>query len=124
MRDSSILLAHEVSFSCFQDIDSLFSQGIELPPDSEHETEKGYLGAMMPRLVKSISGDRGHVLHFETPETMSRTRFFWFRDEEFLARQTFAGLNPYSIKLVTTGMAIKDVNLHLMVRHEAVEALG
>ncbi|RYR70160.1 hypothetical protein Ahy_A03g016670 isoform B [Arachis hypogaea] len=54
----------------------------------------------MPRLVKSIAaGDRQHVLRFETPETMNRDRFFWFRDEEF-ARQTVAGLNPLSISLV------------------------
>ncbi|KRX11686.1 Linoleate 13S-lipoxygenase 2-1, chloroplastic [Trichinella nelsoni] len=31
---------------------------------------------------------------------MNRDKFFWFRDEEF-GRQTLAGLNPYSIKLVT-----------------------
>ncbi|KAH0998013.1 hypothetical protein GBA52_021877 [Prunus armeniaca] len=31
---------------------------------------------------------------------ISGDKFFWFRDEEF-ARQTLAGLNPYSLKLVT-----------------------
>ncbi|CAJ1933285.1 unnamed protein product [Sphenostylis stenocarpa] len=93
-----IIKEKDLPFSYFHDIDSLFSHGLDLPP--EHETEKGFLGKMMPRLVKSFSGERGNVLRFETPETMSRDRFFWFRDEEF-ARQTVAGLNPYSIKLVT-----------------------
>ncbi|TKY67439.1 Linoleate 13S-lipoxygenase 2-1 [Spatholobus suberectus] len=94
-----IIKEKDLAFSYFHDIDSLFSTGLDLP--TEHETEKGFLGKIMPRLVKSISGDRGgHVLRFETPETMSRDRFFWFRDEEF-ARQTVAGLNPCSIRLVT-----------------------
>lgn len=56
---------------------------------------------MLPRLVKGIAdGTFSDVLRFETPETMNRDTFFWFRDEEF-ARQTLAGLNPYSIHLVT-----------------------
>ncbi|KAK7262559.1 hypothetical protein RJT34_30133 [Clitoria ternatea] len=93
-----ILKEKDLPFSFFHDIDSLFSIGLDLPP--EHETEKGFLRTIMPRLVKSISGEeRGHVLRFETPETMNRDRFFWFRDEEF-ARQTVAGLNPCSIRLV------------------------
>ncbi|XP_027354098.1 linoleate 13S-lipoxygenase 2-1, chloroplastic-like isoform X2 [Abrus precatorius] len=91
-----IIKEKELPFSYFHDIDSLFSIGLDLPP--QHETEKGFLRTIMPRLVKSISGEGGHVLRFETPETMSRDRFFWFRDEEF-ARQTVAGLNPYSIRL-------------------------
>lgn len=63
-----IIKEKELAFSYFHDIDSLFSHGLDLPPE---ETEKGFLGKIMPRLVKSISGDRTHVLRFETPETMS-----------------------------------------------------
>ncbi|MQL41288.1 hypothetical protein EI012_25550, partial [Escherichia coli] len=94
-----IMKDKELAFPYFHEIDTLFSIGLDLPPH-DHETEKGFLGAIMPRLVKTISADTGNVLRFEAPETMSRDRFFWFRDEEF-ARQTVAGLNPYSIKLVT-----------------------
>ncbi|CAL0329177.1 unnamed protein product [Lupinus luteus] len=86
----------DLPFPFFHEIDSLFNTGLDLPPD---ELEKGFLEAIMPRLVRNISGDQGNMLRFETPETMSRDRFFWFRDEEF-ARQTVAGLNPCSIKLV------------------------
>jgi len=63
-----IIKEKDLAFSYFDDIDSLFSHGLDLPPE---ETEKGFLGKIMPRLVKSISGDRAHVLRFETPETMS-----------------------------------------------------
>ncbi|XP_061361375.1 linoleate 13S-lipoxygenase 2-1, chloroplastic-like isoform X1 [Gastrolobium bilobum] len=94
-----IIKDKELAFPYFHEIDSLFSIGLDLPHHEHHETEKGFLGTIMPRLVKNISGDVGHVLRFETPEAMSRDRFFWFRDEEF-ARQTVAGLNPCSIKLV------------------------
>ncbi|KAK7261588.1 hypothetical protein RIF29_27902 [Crotalaria pallida] len=100
----------ELPFSYFHDIDSLFSIGLDLPPDHEnhhhhhhdHELEKGILRTILPRLVKTISSGNGggHVLRFEAPETINRDRFFWFRDEEF-ARQTVAGLNPCSIRLVT-----------------------
>lgn len=92
-----IIKEKELPFSFFHDIDSLFSIGLDLPP--EHENDKGFLGSIMPRLVKSIAGEGRHVLRFETPETMNRDKFFWFRDEEF-ARQTVAGLNPCSIRLV------------------------
>ncbi|CAL9003915.1 unnamed protein product [Prunus brigantina] len=37
---------------------------------------------------------------FALRELINRDKFSWFRDEEF-SRQTLAGLNPYSIELVT-----------------------
>ncbi|KAL5574385.1 hypothetical protein UlMin_023982 [Ulmus minor] len=82
-------------FSSIADIDSLFEVGINLPPDLEN---KGFLRTLLPRLVKAISGTTNY-LRFELPETMERDKSFWYRDEEF-ARQTLAGVNPYSTQLV------------------------
>uniref|UniRef100_A0A2N9G921 Lipoxygenase n=1 Tax=Fagus sylvatica TaxID=28930 RepID=A0A2N9G921_FAGSY len=86
-----------LGFPYFTAIDSLFTEGVNMVSE---ENQEGFLAAIMPRLVKTITETGGHVLRFETPETMNRDKFFWFRDEEF-ARQTLAGLNPYSIRLVT-----------------------
>ncbi|KAG6787644.1 hypothetical protein POTOM_003687 [Populus tomentosa] len=84
-----------IGFPYMTAIDSLFSEGIEMPP----LTKEGFWKEVMPRLFKVIAGG-GDVLRFEVPKPMERDKFFWFKDEEF-ARQTLAGLNPYSIKLVT-----------------------
>ncbi|KAF5748780.1 linoleate 13S-lipoxygenase 2-1 chloroplastic-like [Tripterygium wilfordii] len=86
-----------LGFHLFSNIDSLFNEGIHLPPLQEQR--KGFWGTVMPRLVKAVTGGTDLFLCFETPETMIRDRFFWFRDVEF-SRQTLAGLNPYSIQLV------------------------
>ncbi|KAF2309226.1 hypothetical protein GH714_001261 [Hevea brasiliensis] len=85
----------ELGFPYFRAIDSLFNEGIQMPPLSR----QGFWKTIMPRLFKVIT-DGKDVLRFETPQTSERDRFFWLRDEEF-ARQTLAGLNPYSIKLIT-----------------------
>ncbi|KAL6203728.1 hypothetical protein ACLB2K_027427 [Fragaria x ananassa] len=85
----------DLGFKLFTSIDSLFHDGIKLSSSKE---QKGLLQAILPRLVNALASG-GDVLRFVPPETMNRDRFFWFRDEEF-ARQTLAGLNPYSIKLV------------------------
>ncbi|XP_028780041.1 linoleate 13S-lipoxygenase 2-1, chloroplastic [Neltuma alba] len=85
-----------LGFPLFSSIDDLFNEGINLPPLKN----KGFLSTLLPRLVKFINDAEQDILRFETPPTMDRDRFFWFRDEEF-ARQTLAGLNPCSIQLVT-----------------------
>ncbi|EEF48844.1 lipoxygenase, putative [Ricinus communis] len=90
----SVIVDHELGFPYFTAIDSLFTEGISMPPlESE-----GFWQKTLPRLFKSIT-DGKDVLRFETPKTTERDKFFWLRDEEF-ARQTLAGLNPYSIQLV------------------------
>ncbi|XP_040991053.1 linoleate 13S-lipoxygenase 2-1, chloroplastic-like isoform X3 [Juglans microcarpa x Juglans regia] len=92
----------DLGFPYFTAIDSLFNEGVNLPPPNKAQN-KGLLSrlaSILPRLVKAISATQDGVLRFETPETMDRDKFFWFRDEEF-ARQTLAGLNPCSIRLVT-----------------------
>ncbi|MCF8706202.1 hypothetical protein L3056_10860, partial [Corynebacterium sp. MC-25] len=85
----------DLGFPYFTAIDSLFDEGVTLPPLKQEKLKN-----ILPRLLKAITDTGENILRFETPETMDRDKFFWFRDEEF-ARQTLAGLNPYSIKLVT-----------------------
>ncbi|KAM7528893.1 hypothetical protein LguiB_032303 [Lonicera macranthoides] len=89
----SMLTDHE--FQYFTAIDTLFNEGIHLPIQSKQTLENLPL-----RIIKAI-GDTGKcLLRFETPQMTSRDHFSWIRDEEF-CRQTLAGLNPYSIQLVT-----------------------
>ncbi|KAJ7980724.1 Lipoxygenase [Quillaja saponaria] len=91
------LVDKELGFPLFSSIDSLFNEGLGLPPTLQ---KKGFLSTILPRLVKAITDTEDNLLRFEIPKTMEKDKFFWFRDEEF-ARQTLAGLNPCSIKLVT-----------------------
>lgn len=88
----------DLGFPYFTAIDSLFNEGISLPPPPG--TSHATLQSILPRLVKAITDVREGVLCFETPAFVDKDKFAWFRDQEF-GRQTLAGLNPYSIKLVT-----------------------
>ncbi|XP_050221913.1 linoleate 13S-lipoxygenase 2-1, chloroplastic-like [Mercurialis annua] len=90
----SALVDPDLPFPYFTAIDSLFNEGIDLPPLKQQGWKD-----ILPRIVKTIEDETREVLAFNTPETMERDRFFWFRDEEF-GRQTLAGLNPLSLQLV------------------------
>lgn len=90
------LVDKTLGFPLFSSIDSLFNEGVNLPPLKT----QSFLRTLLPRLVKFINDAEQDILRFETPSTMNKDRFFWFRDEEF-ARQILAGLNPCSIQLVT-----------------------
>ncbi|KAL9407311.1 hypothetical protein Peur_004283 [Populus x canadensis] len=93
---STAIVDSELGFPFFSSIDALFNEGINLPPLKK----QGFWKDLLPNLFRAISDGTKDVLKFETPDTMERDRFFWFRDEEF-ARQTLSGLNPCSIKMVT-----------------------
>ncbi|KAJ9139720.1 hypothetical protein P3X46_030428 [Hevea brasiliensis] len=84
-----------LGFPYFAAIDSLFDEGINLPP----LTKQGWRN-ILPNLIKAITDEAKDLLRFDTPATMAKDRFFWLRDVEF-GRQTVAGLNPLSIQLVT-----------------------
>ncbi|XP_050210549.1 linoleate 13S-lipoxygenase 2-1, chloroplastic-like [Mercurialis annua] len=88
---SARIVDQTLGFPHFTAIDSLFRQGILLP--------KGANVGPIPTLVKTIADSKQQILLFPTPEMFERDKFSWFRDEEF-ARQTLAGLNPFSIELV------------------------
>ncbi|KAH6767720.1 lipoxygenase 2 [Perilla frutescens var. hirtella] len=86
----------DLGFPYFSAIDTLFNEGVALPDIPT----TGFLGNIIPRLVRAITDAGNSVLRFETPEFVDRDRLAWFRDAEF-ARQTLAGMNPCAIKLVT-----------------------
>ncbi|KAJ4978302.1 hypothetical protein NE237_009082 [Protea cynaroides] len=87
----------ELGFPYFTAIDSLFNEGINIPKLKEHGFS---FTSLLPRLLKTLAEKGENILLFEVPEIINRDKFSWFRDEEF-SRQTLAGLNPYSIQLVT-----------------------
>ncbi|KAL5976044.1 putative lipoxygenase 8, chloroplastic [Asimina triloba] len=85
-------------FDFFTDIEKLFDEGFDLGPPPTGP--RGIYRLLLPRLVKAIRDRGDDILKFDTPAMMERDRFAWLRDEEF-GRQMLAGLNPYSIRLVT-----------------------
>ncbi|CAO2044923.1 unnamed protein product [Urochloa humidicola] len=91
-----MLIKKELRFPHFPAIDDLYSDGIQLPPQTGFDA----IRTVVPRMVKLVEDTTDHVLRFEVPEMVERDRFSWFKDEEF-ARQTLAGLNPLCIQLLT-----------------------
>ncbi|GFP94419.1 linoleate 13s-lipoxygenase 2-1 chloroplastic [Phtheirospermum japonicum] len=90
------IIDDSLGFPHFTAIDTLFDEGFLLPDIPT----TGFLGNIIPRLVRFVSDKGNSVLRFATPELIDRDKFAWFRDAEF-ARQTLAGVNPCCIKLVT-----------------------
>ncbi|KAK6164233.1 hypothetical protein DH2020_001097 [Rehmannia glutinosa] len=90
------IIDRDLGFPHFTAIDNLFDQGFLLPDIPT----TGFLGNIIPRLVRFMSDKGRSVVRFETPELIYRDKFAWIRDTEF-ARQTLAGVNPCCIKLVT-----------------------
>ncbi|XP_071712286.1 lipoxygenase 2, chloroplastic-like [Rutidosis leptorrhynchoides] len=102
----SIVTDKDQGFSLFTDINLLYNEGVNVQaPDLT------ILNAL-PRLVKGVSDTTNTVIKFETPETMDRDTFSWFRDEEF-CRQMLAGLNPCSIQLVTEWPLMSKLDLEV-----------
>ncbi|OAY77154.1 Linoleate 13S-lipoxygenase 2-1, chloroplastic [Ananas comosus] len=86
----------KLGFPYFTAIDSLFNEGVKLPK----QEGLSFFRTVIPRVIKAFEDSTDNVLLFEAPEMIDRDKFAWFRDEEF-SRQTLAGLNPFSIQLVT-----------------------
>ncbi|KAK7401149.1 hypothetical protein VNO78_12468 [Psophocarpus tetragonolobus] len=93
----AILTDQNLGFTSFEDIDTIYKEGFHLPPLKDNNG-LNFLQRVIPRLIKAVN-DTQNLLRFDTPETVKRDRFFWISDEEF-ARETLAGVNPYSIQLV------------------------
>ncbi|KAK4790986.1 hypothetical protein SAY86_031399 [Trapa natans] len=89
------LISSDLPFPHFASINELYNVGVTL----KKLPSKG-LSDLLPRIVKAIDEMSDNVMQFEIPDAFLRNSFFWFGDDEF-ARQTLAGINPYTIQLVT-----------------------
>ncbi|RDX66659.1 Linoleate 13S-lipoxygenase 2-1, chloroplastic, partial [Mucuna pruriens] len=101
----AILTDQNLGFRSFEDIDTIYKEGFQLPPLKGNGLT--FLQKTIPRLINAAN-DSQNLLRFDTPETVKRDRFFWFSDEEF-ARETLAGANPYSIQLVKARVVINNL---------------
>ncbi|KAE9622309.1 putative linoleate 13S-lipoxygenase [Lupinus albus] len=92
----ALLTDQNLSFLSFEDIDTLYKQGFHVPTIQGNRLT--LLQKLIPKFIKAAN-DTQNVFRFDTPEPLKRDKFFWLSDEEF-ARETLAGVNPYSIQLV------------------------
>ena len=64
------LIDQKLGFPHFRAIDSLFEEGLELPPSDDG----GLLKNILPRLIKAVS-EANNALQFEIPETMDSKHY-------------------------------------------------
>ncbi|MED6209771.1 Lipoxygenase 6, chloroplastic [Stylosanthes scabra] len=87
----------DIPFTCFSDIDKLYTDGVVLRDEEQHRggVQDLLLGKVMNQVISA--GER--LLKYEIPTVIKRDRFSWLRDNEF-ARQALAGVNPVNIELL------------------------
>lgn len=61
----------ELGFPHFTAIETPFNEGFDLPAQSA----TGFLGNILPRLVKAITDVENNILRFETPEIIDSNHF-------------------------------------------------
>ena len=60
------MIDRDLGFPYFTAIESLFNEGVNLPPLES----KGFLGNVLPRLMKSLEDAQNNILRFETPDVI------------------------------------------------------
>ena len=60
----TIFVDPDLGFATFTDIESLFNEGIHVPPLSKN----GFLKDLFPRILKSITDTQERMIRFDTPK--------------------------------------------------------
>lgn len=78
------IIDKDLGFPYFTAIESLFNEGVNLPELDGN----GFLGNILPRLLKSLDDARNNVLLFETPEMIDSnyTTFTFLRHKNFVCQ--------------------------------------
>ncbi|KAK9725720.1 hypothetical protein RND81_05G164400 [Saponaria officinalis] len=88
----ALLIDANLGFSNFKHINELFHDGVK---SSKLKKCKSMIESLPDIIFHHTDG----FVRFPAPDILERDQFGWFRDEEF-TRETLAGSNPCSIKLI------------------------
>ncbi|XP_077226864.1 PLAT/LH2 domain-containing lipoxygenase family protein [Tasmannia lanceolata] len=92
----STLSSTDNPFKCFSEIDKLYNDGVVLKHEEQNEVFGNFV---LPMMLKKVVSASERLLKYEIPSIISRDRFAWLRDNEFV-RQTLAGVNPVNIERI------------------------
>ncbi|KAI3847507.1 hypothetical protein MKW92_044949 [Papaver armeniacum] len=92
---SATLSSSDNPFTCFSEIDKLYSDGV--PVNCDQETKSIFDNLLLPMMMNKALSAGQKLFKYDIPAIISGDRFSWLRDNEF-ARQTLAGVNPVNIE--------------------------
>ncbi|KAI3856227.1 hypothetical protein MKX03_027809 [Papaver bracteatum] len=92
---SATLSSSDNPFTCFSEIDKLYSDGV--PVNCDQETKSIFDNLLLPMMMNKALSAGQKLFKYDIPAIISGDRFSWLRDNEF-SRQTLAGVNPVNIE--------------------------
>ncbi|KAF3452586.1 hypothetical protein FNV43_RR03019 [Rhamnella rubrinervis] len=114
----TVMVDKDLGFTYFTAIDSLFSEGVDLPPIGN----QGFLKTIIPRVVKTITDTGGDVLRFETLRPLTEWPLKSKLDPEIYGPQesaiTTEMINQEIGGIMTVDEALKQNKLFILDYHD------